>query len=148
LEQAWQAVRELQYKVQMRRVGMLKMMIWELRERKQTEVWRKEMARMVQKREKSQVQMFGKVEKKGWSGQVYQCGQQKPCWGLGKPWWGVWECWKAERSEQQQWRVPWKVLLTPMSLALLLMPQKNVQLVTWLQKKKRDQEVKKTYTPS
>jgi len=58
-------VRELQYKVQMRRVGMLKMMIWELRERKQTEVWRKEMARMVQKREKSQVQMFGKVEKKG-----------------------------------------------------------------------------------
>jgi hypothetical protein len=65
LEQAWQAVRELQYKVQMRRVGMLKMMIWELRERKQTEVWRKEMARMVQKREKSQVQMFGKVEKKG-----------------------------------------------------------------------------------
>jgi len=65
LEQAWQAVRQLQYKVQMRRVGMLKMMIWELRERKQTEVWRKEMARMVQKREKSQVQMFGKVEKKG-----------------------------------------------------------------------------------
>ncbi len=65
MEQAWQAVRELQYKVQMRRVGMLKMMIWELRERKQTEVWRKEMARMVQKREKSQVQMFGKVEKKG-----------------------------------------------------------------------------------
>ncbi len=58
-------MRELQYKVQMRRVGMLKMMIWELRERKQTEVWRKEMARMVQKREKSQVQMFGKVEKKG-----------------------------------------------------------------------------------
>jgi len=65
LEQAWQAVRELQYKVQMRRVGMLKMMIWELRERKQTEVWRKEMARMVQKREKSRVQMFEKVEKKG-----------------------------------------------------------------------------------
>ncbi len=65
MEQAWQAVRELQYKVQMRRVGMLKMMIWELRERKQTEVWRKEMARMVQKREKSRVQMFEKVEKKG-----------------------------------------------------------------------------------
>lgn len=58
-------MRELQYKVQMRRVGMLKMMIWELRERKQTEVWRKEMARMVQKREKSRVQMFEKVEKKG-----------------------------------------------------------------------------------
>ncbi len=65
MKQAWQAVRDLQQEVQMRRGGMLKVMIWEQRERKQAEVWRKEMARMVQKREKSQVQMFGKVEKKG-----------------------------------------------------------------------------------
>ena len=43
---------------------MLKVMSWEQRERKQTEAWRKEMARMVQKREKSRVQMSGKVEKK------------------------------------------------------------------------------------
>jgi len=49
----------------MRREGMLKVMIWEQPERKQSEVWRKARARMVQKREQSQVQMSGKVEKQG-----------------------------------------------------------------------------------